>query len=241
MVLLLLGLGLAAGVLLWWQGGTAGSRLEWQGTEVASAGTMAGAGAPADADGNGEVGGETVSEGPVEIVVHVAGAVVRPGVYTLPAGSRMIDAVNAAGGPAAGADPNAVNLARAVADGERVYVPTREEVRKFGQAVGGSADGTGVFGGSAAGAGPGGTGTNGGTWAASGGSGADGLTSGPININTATQAQLDSLPGIGPTLALRIIQYRAKNGPFTSPEELLRVPGIGEKKLAELQPFITVR
>lgn len=190
-----------------------GARLAWQGEGAAPFGEAAGAASAATT--------EPVDAGATEtpaapIAVHVAGAVVHPGVYVLPAESRVIDAVGAAGGSTPAADPNSVNLARRLTDGERLYIPTRAEVAKLGQ----SAAAAGWDGGGAS--------------AVAGGSGR-------VNLNTATLEELDGLPGIGPTLATRIIQYRAQNGPFNAPEELLNVSGIGEKKLADLKDLVTVR
>lgn len=139
--------------------------------------------------------------------VHVAGAVRAPGVYTFPPGARVADAITAAGGATAGADPNAINLARPLTDGERVYVPRKGETPPPDP--------------SAAGGDP----------AASGGK---------VNINTASAAQLEALPGIGPALAQRIVDYRDKHGPFASPRDLMKVQGIGEKKFAGLEEYVTV-
>jgi competence protein ComEA len=141
--------------------------------------------------------------------VHVAGAVAAPGVYTLPAGSRAEDAVQAAGGPVPGADVHRVNLAAAVVDGTQLYLPMPGEALPqpgAGVAAGGAAAPAG----------------------------------GPINLNTATIEQLDTLPGIGEVTARKIIAYRSAHGPFESVESLLDVPGIGEAKLAAIADFVTV-
>lgn len=214
-VLLLVGLALAAGGLLWMRGLVPGARLAWQGEGAAPFGEAAGA-ASASAATTEPVDAGATETPAAPIAVHVAGAVVHPGVYVLPAESRVIDAVGAAGGSTPAADPNSVNLARRLTDGERLYIPTRAEVAKLGQ----SAAAAGWDGGGAS--------------AVAGGSGR-------VNLNTATLEELDGLPGIGPTLATRIIQYRAQNGPFNALEELLNVSGIGEKKLADLKDLVTVR
>ncbi|MBI4730001.1 MAG: helix-hairpin-helix domain-containing protein [Acidobacteria bacterium] len=143
------------------------------------------------------------------IVVHVAGAVRRPGVYEFAPGARVIDAVRRAGGPAPGADVDSINLARPLADGERIYVPRRGEVPPNGAA----ADGGGSGG------------------AASGGK---------LNINAASERDLEGLPGVGPVLAQRIVEYRTQHGPFRSVRDLLKVEGIGEKKFSSLEPYVTV-
>jgi competence protein ComEA len=159
------------------------------------------------------------SDSTARIAVHVAGAVTRPGVVELGAGTRVIDAVEAVGGAHPDADLDRLNLAAKLTDGERVYVP------KVGEAD------PGVLGGSDAAAG---TGTSG-TGTASGG-----LPVGKINLNTATEAQLEALPGIGPTYAQSILAERQRRGGFTSVNELRGVRGIGDKRFAELAPLVTV-
>ncbi|HEU5268620.1 MAG TPA: ComEA family DNA-binding protein [Jatrophihabitans sp.] len=142
------------------------------------------------------------------LVVDVAGKVRRPGVYRLPSGARVQDAVTAAGGVLPGVDPAAVNLARRLADGEQVLI-----------GLPGAAPVAGAGGGS--GAGPAGT-------------------SGPLDLNAATVEQLDALPGVGPVLAQRIVDWRTEHGRFGSVEDLSKVSGIGDAKLADLKPLITV-
>jgi competence protein ComEA len=154
------------------------------------------------------------------VTVHVVGQVARPGVFTLPAGSRVGDAV-AKAGLRKGADVAALNLARPLVDGEQIHVP------KPGEVVAGSARGAG----SAGVPGAGGAG-------AAGGGGSSGA--GPVNLNAATAAQLEELPGVGPVLAQRIIDWRTEHGRFASVDELGEVSGIGEKIFAALQPKVTV-
>ena len=150
----------------------------------------------------------TPSTAPEAVVVHVAGAVTNPGVVELPVGSRVIDAIEAAGGGLAAADFDRLNLAAKLSDGQRVLVP------KVGQLVALDPD----------------AGTN-----------LDGSTrSGPLNLNTATAAQLEELPGIGPTLAAAIIEERDRRGGFESINELRDVRGIGEKRFADLRDHVTV-
>lgn len=146
------------------------------------------------------------------IVVHVAGAVRRPGVVTLPPGARVHDAVTAAGGPAPDAEIDAVNLATALSDGQRVYVPAAGELAPHEIA----ALGAEVPGASASSAPP-----------------------GPLDLNQATAAELERLPGIGPATAAAIVDDRARNGPFATVDELERVPGIGPAKLAALRDLVT--
>jgi len=138
------------------------------------------------------------------VAVHVAGRVRRPGLVRLAAGSRVLDAVRAAGGTTPGADLDAVNLARKLVDGEQVRIPAR------GQAV--AAPPAGVPGAQAA---------------------------GPLDLNTATAEQLDTLPGVGEVTAGRIVAYRSAH-PFTSVDELLEVPGIGQRRFEQLKDLVTV-
>lgn len=146
----------------------------------------------------------TTTTAPTDLVVHVAGAVARPGVYTLPPGARLIDAIDAAGGPIDTADLDRINLASLAVDGGQLYVP------EIGEAPPTLVDaGTGE-------------------------------TAGPVDLNTATAAQLDALPGIGPATAAAIIDHRERHGPFERVDSLLDVPGIGEAKLAGLRDLVRV-
>ena len=154
-----------------------------------------------------------------EIVVDVVGAVRVPGVVTLPAAARVLDAIRAAGGAAPGADLERLNLAAKLGDGARVAVPVvgQPPPAVDPAAVSGAADPS-----------------------TAGPIGGSGDPSAPININTAAQAELEDLPGIGPTLAAAIVAERERNGPFRSPDDLTRVHGIGEGRLAQLRDFVTV-
>ncbi|OUO91521.1 competence protein ComEA [Gordonibacter sp. An230] len=162
----------------------------------------------AQAEGEGEGAGEART-----VVVHVGGAVAEPGVRELAEGSRVQDAVEASGGFAEGAASDALNLARVLADGEQVVVPTLEEVA--GSQDGGSST-------TEAGSSPG---------AASGGK---------VNINRASVAELDELPGVGPSTAEKIVADREANGPFSTIEDLKRVSGIGDKKYEDLADLVCV-
>lgn len=145
-----------------------------------------------------------------EIVVDVQGKVRRPGVVRLPAGSRVLDALRAAGGARSGVPTTSLNLARQLSDGEQVVL------EPAGSVVVGS---SGV---------------------ASAGGGPAAASGGPINLNTATLADLDGLPGVGPVLAQRILAWREEHGRFNSVEELQEVPGIGPSKFADLKDRVRV-
>jgi len=149
-------------------------------------------------------------------VVHVAGAVTRPGVVDLAGGARIIDALEAAGGGRSDADLDRLNLAAKLVDGQRILVPRIGEPTGAATAPTGS-DGAGATDGDAATA-----------------------EGGLVNLNLATQAQLEALPGIGPQLAAAIISERARRGSFRSVNELRDVRGIGEKRFADLRDRVAV-
>ncbi len=145
-----------------------------------------------------------------EIVVDVVGKVRRPGIAVLPAGSRVVDAVKAAGGMRPGVDPATVNMARLLADGEQIFIGLPGAAALPGVATP-SAD-------------------------ASGGPAPGAL----VNLNTADQATLETLPGVGPVTAAAILEWRDEHGGFTSVDELLEVSGIGDATLAEIAPHVTL-
>lgn len=163
---------------------------------------------------------------PSEVVVHVTGRVGDPGVVELPAGSRVVDAVDAAGGFDAEADRGSVNLARVLTDGEQVWVGAPGEEPPAVPAV-------------APPAGEGGSGAEGGA-AGGDGSGGGGADSAPVDLNTADRTQLESLPGVGPVTAGRILDWREQHGGFLAVSELMEISGIGEKTYATLEPLVTV-
>jgi competence protein ComEA len=138
------------------------------------------------------------------LMVDVAGAVVNPGVYSLPLNARVVEAIKAAGGLKKGADTSDINQARILKDGEQIYV--------YPAALSGN-----------------------------GGVNRPAIRkNGPIMINRATVKDFESLDGIGPVLANRIITYRKSNGPFTAIEDLLKVPGIGQSKFAQFKEKLRV-
>lgn len=151
---------------------------------------------------------------PGEVVVHVTGRVTAPGLVRLPGGARVDDAVRAVGGTTAEADLTAVNLARPLVDGEQVHVPAPGEAPPATAGPGAA---------SPPGPGPGG-----------------GAAPALVDLNTASLADLDGLPGIGPVLAQRILDWRTQNGRFSSVDELGEVSGIGDAVLARLRPLVRV-
>lgn len=186
--------------------------------------------------------------GEATVRVHVAGAVNNPGVYTLPAQGRAVDAIAAASGAAADADLDRVNLAGALSDGVQIYVPHRGETAAPAQIQPNGGTANAGQGNAANGTAQNGTAQNGAaqsgaqpqparTLTASGSAQKD---STPVNINTATAEELQSLPRIGPAMAQRIIAWREAHGGFRSVDELDAVPGIGPSMLENLRPLVTV-
>lgn len=168
------------------------------------------------------------SPAPADVAVYVCGAVRKAGVYRIAAGSRIVDAVKAAGGLSSDADPEAINLAEPVVDGMKVDVLKKgaHSNEFFGEANSSSGSGGPVHRGSSR--------------HRSGGRGsahklAPGQT---LNINTATEAELVQLPGVGPGLARRIVEYRQANGPFATIDDLQNVSGIGPSKFAKLEEYV---
>lgn len=151
---------------------------------------------------------EPPTTAPSTVVVDVAGAVARPGLFHLAAGSRVADAIAAAGGPTEEADLRAVNQARTLSDGEQVLVPRHGEVVVPAPSP------------------PRGGGST--------------KAAGPVDLNRATAEELDALPGVGPSTAEAIVEWRNRNGRFRSVDDLLEVPGIGPAKLERLRDLVTV-
>ena len=183
------------------------------------------------------------ASGEATVRVHVAGAVNNPGVYTLPAQGRAVDAIAAASGAAADADLDRVNLAGALSDGVQIYVPHRGETAAPTQIQpnGGTANAgqaNAANGAAQNGASQGGTQPQPARTLTPAGSAQKGST--PVNINTATAEELQTLPRIGPAMAQRIIAWREAHGGFRSVDELDAVPGIGPSMLENLRPLVTV-
>ena len=183
------------------------------------------------------------ASGEATVRVHVAGAVNNPGVYTLPAQGRAVDAIAAASGAAADADLDRVNLAGALSDGVQIYVPHRGETAAPAQIQpnGGTANagqGNAANGAAQNGASQGGAQPQPARTLTPAGSAQKGST--PVNINTATAEELQTLPRIGPAMAQRIIAWREAHGGFRSVDELDAVPGIGPSMLENLRPLVTV-
>jgi competence protein ComEA len=151
-------------------------------------------------------------------VLHVAGAVARPGIVEVPSGSRIHDALAAAGGGTPGADLDRLNLAAVVVDGQKIYVPLEGEPLPAGSA--------GAVSGEDAGAADAGTGPP--------------SVAGKTNLNSAGLDELGALPKVGPVLAQRIVDWRKEHGPFTSIEELDAIDGVGPKMLETLLPLVSV-
>lgn len=162
---------------------------------------------------------KTDATGSQSLFVHVVGAVCSPGVYELSSGSRVIDALEIAGGPKKNASLASVNLAREVADGEQILFPTLKEVES-GEVAASAFISSGVD--------------------SLGNLNSSGTAQKKVNINTAAADLLDTLPGVGPSTAEKIIADREANGAFANPEDLQRVSGIGEKKYAQLADLICV-
>lgn len=166
------------------------------------------------------------------IRIHVAGAVRKPGVYSLPGWYRVDDAVKKAGGATDAADLDRINLADGLRDGEQLRIPVKgaeslqahqptPEPAPLQRGAGGRATGRYPFTASA--------------------SSVRSVSSGPVNLNTAGREELDALPGVGPATADKIIDYRETQGRFLQPEDLMNIQGIGEARFARLRPLIEVR
>lgn len=215
-VLMSIGVGRVAGVIVgtvmalvagWWLLQPPAPPIE-DSLPLASAAAVPTSSSPAATSSSTSAGDGQPSGTAGEMLVHVAGQVLSPGVYRLSEGDRVIDAVDRAGGALRRADLDAVNLAAPVIDGMQVFIPTRGDRPVTG------APGSGP---TAGGAAPG---------------------AGPVDLNRADAAALDLLPGIGPATADAIVRHRDVNGPFATVDDLLAVPGIGPAKLEALRDLV---
>ncbi len=171
--------------------------------------------------GGATSGGDTAGSG--QIVVDVDGAVAHPGLYKLPADSRVQAALAAAGGLSPQADAHRINRAAKLHDGQKLYVLSQgESTPPLAASSGQGCEGQAC------------------TSAEGGVAGSDPEGQGLVNINTANATQLTQLPGVGPAIAQKIIDYRTANGPFTSVDDLTKVPGIGAAKLAQIKSHARV-
>lgn len=211
--------------------GTLGLTLErGEETQTQLDGSSSGDASDSSESSDAAQGQADAQEGPVaqegqetetKVVVHVDGAVMSPGVYELSGdGLRVNDAVAAAGGLSDDADTTSINLAAALSDGEKIYVPRQGEDAASGATSSGLSE------------------TLSGTSASGSAAGSSGTQL--VNINTADEATLQTLPGVGEATAANIVQDREQNGPFATIEDLMRVSGIGEKKFEKVKDLICV-
>ena len=149
-----------------------------------------------------------------KIKVHIAGYVVNEGIIELEEGARIQDAIEAAGGLTEDADIEKVNLAYKIEDGQKIYIPNKQESQEEDIIIVKNENGEGII--------------------------SEKEQSKKVNINTANQTELETLPGIGPSTALKIIEYRELNGKFKDKEELKNIPGIGEAKFKNIENEITI-
>ncbi len=218
LAMLLLG-SVALSLMLWWQATArpGPAELVWDGADPTASTTdpwaapspeelaVPAPGGPLAGGAHGSV--EVAVREDAEVIVHVSGAVARPGLVTLPAGSRVADALEAVGGGDAGAQLHLVNLARPLVDGEQLHVPREGEGPPPESTLPADAADVG---------------------------------SGPVDLNRASHASLETLPGIGPARAAEIVRHRERHGPFRVPGDLRDVPGIGEATFQRLAELVTV-
>ena len=148
-----------------------------------------------------------------EIIVHITGSIQNPGIVTIPKGSRIIDVISSAGGATSDADFSKINLAYIVSDAQKIYIPSINDDFSETNYIS-SLPGKNVL---------------------------EENLSTKININTASQSELETLPGVGPSTALKIINYRTKNGNFEKIEDIMNIPGIGEAKFKNLKDYIITK
>ena len=171
-------------------------------------------------DGNSESKSErNIRQNQNVIIVHIAGEVKNKGILTLPEGARIADAVEAAGGETKEADLDAVNLAYVLQDGQKIYIPNKNEKQEEKAYI---------------------TTESGNNIISQGENNSKGGNT-KVNINEASQSELETLPGIGPSIASRIIEYREQNGKFSEIEDLQNVKGIGDAKFADIKDLVVVK
>ncbi|MCR5655907.1 MAG: helix-hairpin-helix domain-containing protein [Butyrivibrio sp.] len=168
------------------------------------------------------------------IMVHVCGAVLCEGVYELPGGSRVVDAIKAAGGFTADADTSYVNQASVLEDGSKLKIPTIEEVLSLNEGPLDNASGAQISESNVFGV----VGDNSGSDSSTSSDSQD--SGGKININTASEAELQTIPGIGPSKASSIVSFRQENGNFSTIEDIMNVSGIKEKFFSKIKDYIRV-
>lgn len=192
---------------------------------TASASGSPSASAPAPALGSAPVPAQPAAQVKPSLIVHVEGAVKRPGVYTFEEGARVNDAVQAAGGALPDGLPGALNLAAPLTDGSKVYVYTKAELQPAPQAAEKVEARAAVY-----------------APVKSTEAAAKPAAKQPpvVNLNTATAAELEAVPGIGPSTARAILEYRTKHGSFQKVDDLTAVSGIGPKTLEKLRPYLKV-
>ena len=153
-----------------------------------------------------------------KIIVHITGEVKNTGILVLKEEARIADAIESAGGATEEADLNKINLAYTLKDGQKIYIPNKEDEENIEYITEGSGNNVSV----------------------ENGDESEMKEKIKININTASQAELEELPGIGEAIASRIIEHREENGRFNKIEDLLNVKGIGDAKFAEIKEYVVV-
>lgn len=167
---------------------------------------------------------ETQEEEVSTILIHVTGCVTSPGLVTLEEGSRIADAIQKSGGATENADLSQVNLAYTLEDGQKIYIPSYEDTKQKEQPLEVLSEDAGDN-----------------VIVEDMESTSSTSKTGKVNINTASQTELETIPGVGPSTALKIITYRKENGPFSSIEDIQNVKGIGEAKYAEMKDSICIK
>lgn len=197
-----------------------GDGSEETGGGISGVGSSAGGESENGGSGDSSTGGKNGAEGQEVICVHIIGEVQCQGIIKLAKGQRIVDAIEAAGGVTDLADLSKVNLAYVLSDGQKVRIPSVNDKEDDAQYIVSGCDGRVLL--------------------DAGNSAVGGGMAGKVNINTANQTELETLSGIGPSIAAKIIQYREKNGKFRKVEDLKNVSGIGESKFESLKGEVEV-